>query len=550
MVLSGVFWGVSLVPSLGGTWDWLQYGGLLSVAFGLPPVARKAWNTLRRKQFDSNGMMVTAAVGALLLGEFEEAASVSFLFCVSEYLETRATERARRAMEAILQLKPEYAHVIHPVTKEMVVLPCEQIPVGSLVAVRTGDKIAADGVVVEGTSSVDESSLTGESTPVHKTTDSHVSGGTVNIGSTQLVVRTTTTVQDSAVSRLIRLVEEASANMSPTEKMIDGFARAYTPTVLCMAAVMATVPWVFGWEVGRQWMMNALIIVVISCPCALTISTPVTYAAGLAATAQRGVVVKGGASLEALGSVTTCVFDKTGTLTEGNFAVMHLNLTDEQWQRKDMLALLALMEAPSSHPLSTALVKAAKLEGVSMPTNLQVREHRILKGEGIQATVNGKQVYVGNQRLFERVGMYEDLDSSHKIAADQWMREGATVGFLGIDGVGVIAAFAVTDKVRPGAQQSVDSLLREGYDIVLLTGDCDGAAHAVAKQVGIRPGAVHSQLLPEDKLHFVGSLKRPQSRRHSGLCKRNPKVLFVGDGVNDAPAIAVVSHMLVAAYGS
>ncbi|GKY93554.1 hypothetical protein MPSEU_000322800 [Mayamaea pseudoterrestris] len=540
VLLSGIFWVVSMVSMLlPSWWHWLQYFGLLSVAFGLPPIAAKAWRTVRRRQFDANCMMVTAALGALALGEFDEAASVSFLFCVSEYLESRATERARKALETIIKLKPEHANVIDPVTKEISIVPCEQIAVGSLISVRTGDKIAADGVVVEGTSSVDESSLTGESAPVYKTVGSSVSGGTINIGSTRLIMRTTSTVDDSAVSRLVRLVEEATANMSPTEKMIDSFARLYTPTVLTMAAIMATIPWMFGTETGRYWTLNALIIIVISCPCALTISTPVTYAAGLAASAQRGIIVKGGASLEALGSVTSICFDKTGTLSEGKFAVMHLNLIGNTLSRDEMLALLALMEAPSSHPLAAALIKAAKVEGISAPSNADVKEHCILEGEGVEATVNGNKVYVGNMRLFRRLGMYEKMPLGDRILAEKWMKEGATVGFLGDMDKGIVAAFAVTDKVRSEAKKIVDTLLREGYDIMLLTGDSEDAAQAVARQVGICPGGVHSQLLPEDKLHFVGSLKHPQSTGCSGICKRNPKVLFLGDGVNDAPAIAI-----------
>jgi Cd2+/Zn2+-exporting ATPase len=540
VILSGIFWVVSMVSILLGR-KWLEYFGLLSVAFGLPPVARKAWKTARRREFDANCMMVTAAIGALILGEIDEAASVSFLFSVSEYLETKATERARKALEAIIKLRPEYANLIHPVTKEIIIVPSEKVRVGSLVSVRTGDKIAADGVVVEGTSSVDESSLTGESAPVHKAIDSAVSGGTINVGMTQLVVKTTTSVENSAVSRLIRLVEEATINMSPTEKMIDSFARAYTPAVVSMAAIMATVPWIFGVETGRYWTLNALIIIVISCPCALTISTPVTYAAGLAAAAQKGIVVKGGASLEALGSVDKCLFDKTGTLTRGKFSVLHLDLIGEKRSRKEMLSLLALMEAPSSHPLSATLVKAAKKEGVLIPTDVQVKEHRILKGEGVEATVNGKQVYVGNKRLFERLGMYEQMPLKNKSLAETWMKQGGTIGFLGVEDEGILAAFCMSDEVRSGAKETVEALMREGVDVMLLTGDSDGAANAVAKKVGIRAGGIHSQLLPEDKLHLVGSFKRPPQRNNFGLMRRNPKVLFVGDGVNDAPAIAVVS---------
>ena len=303
VILSGLFWFISVLSFIGGDWEYLEYCGLFSVLFGLPPIAIKAWKTLMRCQFDANCMMVTAAVGALALEEFDEAASVSFLFAVSEFLEIKATARARKALGAIISLRPDHANVIHPITKEMVVVPADKVPVGSLITVRTGDKVAADGVVVEGATSVDESSLTGESLPVTKRVDDSVSGGSINIGNSPLVVKTVSSVEDSAVSRLIRLVEEAQSNRSETEKMVDTMARTYTPIVVTMALFMCTIPWIWGPETGRYWTLNGLIIIVVACPCAITISTPVTYAAGLAATAQRGVIAKGGASLEVSNSV-------------------------------------------------------------------------------------------------------------------------------------------------------------------------------------------------------------------------------------------------------
>lgn len=217
-------------------------------------------------------MMVTSSIGALILKEYDEAASVAFLFAVSEYLEAQASMKARKALAAIVNLRPDHANVIHPVSKEVIVVPADRVPLGSLLSVKTGDKIACDGIVVEGSSAVDESSLTGESRPAPKGVDDSVSGGTINVGQTQLVIKTTTTTEDSAVSRLIRLVEEAQANRSPTEKMIDTLSRSYTPIVMAGALFMCTVPWLFGHEAGRYWMLNGLIIIVIACPCSLTIS--------------------------------------------------------------------------------------------------------------------------------------------------------------------------------------------------------------------------------------------------------------------------------------
>jgi Cd2+/Zn2+-exporting ATPase len=536
--LSGIFWVLSMFSYVDGK-EIFQYFGLASVLFGLPPIAIKAWRTLRRKQFDANCMMVTAALGALALGEYDEAASVAFLFAISEFLEAKATLKARKALEEICALRPDHANVIHPITKEIVVVPADRVPLASLISVRTGDKIAADGIVVEGSSSVDESSLTGESQPVSKTIGDTISGGTINIGQTQLVVKTTSTVEDSAVSRLIRLVEEAQSNRSPTEKMIDSFARSYTPTVMVMASLMCTIPWAFGADIGRHWMLNGLIIIVIACPCALTISTPVTYAAGLAATAQRGIIIKGGSKLEAMGSVDCIVFDKTGTLTKGTFAVTHLEATAKSKTRQEMLQLLALMQARSSHPLSSSLVRAAKDEGVHVPCDMSVAEHQILKGEGITAKVDSTlQVYVGNQRLFKRLGMFETLSKEYKSLMAEWEETGGTIGFIGSQNDGIIGMFCVKDEVREEAKSVITELRKAQIETLICTGDSNSAAHAVANEIGIPSGNVNCQLLPEDKLHLVGSLKRPQPRS-CGIWRQQRYVLFCGDGVNDAPALAV-----------
>jgi Cd2+/Zn2+-exporting ATPase len=278
--------------------EYLKYVALLSVAFGLPSIAIKAFHTLQRFQCDTNVLMSIATLGALALQDFTEAGAVVFLFSISEWLEVRATSRARTALYEIIHLRPDKANLIHPFTKKVMLVPASAVPVGALVSVRTGDKIPCDGVVVEGNSTVDESSLTGESRPVRKGPNDVVSGGTINVGNTQLVVCTTSTAENSAVARLIRLVEEAQANRSPTEKLVDEFAKRYTPIVILAAILMCSIPWAFGHEIGREWTKNGLVLIVIACPCALIISTPVTYVAGLAATAQRGILIKGGAHLE------------------------------------------------------------------------------------------------------------------------------------------------------------------------------------------------------------------------------------------------------------
>jgi len=262
VVLSGVLWVVSMFSLLGGNWDYLKYVALLSVAFGLPPIAVKAFKTLQRYRFDVNCMMLFAAVGALALEEYTESAAVTFLFAISEALETRATARARNALSAIINLRPENARVVNSLTKDVVILPASAVAVGSLVSVRAGDKVPCDGVVFEGKSTIDESSLTGESKPVSKSPGMRVSGGTINAGNTQLIVKTTATSNNSAVARLIRLIEDAQLNRGDTEMLVDSFAKIYTPIVVLAALGMCTIPWAFGTEVGKTWAKNGLITIV------------------------------------------------------------------------------------------------------------------------------------------------------------------------------------------------------------------------------------------------------------------------------------------------
>jgi len=521
--------------------EFLKYAGIFAVLFGLPPVVLKAYRTVRRCHFDANCMMVIAAVGALALGEYDEAASVSFLFAISELLEHQATKKARLALDAIVKLQPEYANLMHPSSGDIRIVPACDLPIGSLVSVRMGDKIPADGVVVEGTSQVDESSLTGEAKPVDKRVNDTVSGGTINIGIARLVIRTTSSSEDSAVARLIRLVEEAQSNKSPTEIIVNSFAKSYTPVVVCLAFLMCTIPWIQGPETGHYWMKQGLIIIVIACPCALTISTPVTYAAGLAATAQKGILVKGGSTLEALGCVKTVLFDKTGTLTEGKFQVSHLQTVGNHLSRENMLKYLALIEAPSSHPLAAALVSAAKMEGVEMPKNSLISEHKVLKGEGVTAVVEGINMYVGNINLFRRLGYYDNLTESHKVNAIKWNQEGGTVGFLGIENKGIVGIFSLADSIRKEAKHVVQTLQNDDVEVIMLTGDGDGAAKAVGKEVGIADECIHSQFLPEDKLHYLASMQGFGSRKNVTICGtyQNDLMLLCGDGVNDAPALAI-----------
>ena len=486
--------------------------------------------TLRRLQFDTNCLMLSAVIGALALQEFTEAAAVTFLYALSDWLEVRATTRAREALSSIVQLRPESANLIHPETKEIMVVPATAVPVGVCVSVKAGDKIPCDGVVIEGSSTVDESSLTGESRPVNKGPKDTVSGGTINSGNTQMIVRVTATSDDSAVARLIRLVEEAQTNRSATETLVEDFAAIYTPIILLAALCMCTIPWAFGTEAGMKWTHNGLVLIVIACPCALIISTPVSYVAGLAATAQKGILVKGGAYLEALGRVKKICFDKTGTLTQGKFQMLNLNTIGDLMTRKDVCEYLYLMEERATHPMAQALVQGTKNENPEMSTSLFVKDHTFLAGEGVSGIIGDKQVYVGNARLFKRLGMYIKLSEEDKRIVNDWEIMGGTIGFMSVDGM-IVCAYCVMDAIRPEAKENLAELKARGIEAYMLTGDQRKAAFTIGKQVGLSDDSIKSELLPEEKLTLVESFKDELSKQRGG-------VMMVGDGVNDAPALA------------
>jgi len=408
-----------------------------------------------------------------------------------------------------------------------------------MVAVKSGDKIPCDGVVIEGKSSVDESSLTGESRPVKKGPGDEVSGGTINSGNTQIVVQTTRSSDDSAVSRLIRLVEEAQANRSETEKIVDSFAKVYTPIVVFSALAMCTIPWYWGAEIGRDWMARGLSLIVIACPCALVISTPIAYVAGLAATAQNGVLVKGGAYLEALGQLKHVCFDKTGTLTVGEFKLLKLDVFGNN-KRREVLQYLALMEDRATHPLAKSLVDGIKTEGVTIPTSLFVQDHTFLPGEGVEGFINGKKVYVGNERLFRRLEMLEKIPLAQRKVVESWGSMGGTIGYMSIEGQGVVCAYCVADAPRPEAAQVLEELKEMGINLRMFTGDKRETALSIGSKIGMEEDEIKSELLPEEKLHLVSELKVETASYNPlvALFFGEPRlVLMCGDGVNDAPSL-------------
>ena len=332
-------------------------------------------------------------------------------------------------------------------------------------------------------------------------------------------------------------------------KTIDSFAKVYTPIVIVLALFMCTIPWAFGTDVGILWVHNGLVTIVIACPCALIISTPVTYVAGLAAVTQKGIVCKGGQHLEGMGRVKSIYFDKTGTLSEGIFALLQFKLVDDAVRsRKEVLGYLALMEAPASHPLSDAIVKGAASEQVGI-LKLNVQNHTLLPGEGITAVVEGKNVHVGNKRLFDRLNLYDNLSRSMKATTDDWSQSGGTVGFISIEGEGILGAYCVADKIRHEANEVVTTLKCMGIDITMITGDQRGAALAIGAQIGLEETDIISEMFPEDKLAVIRN-KVEENKRNGTRWMAKKSVVMVGDGVNDAPALALANVSVAMGEGA
>ena len=487
---------------------------LVSAAVGVVYPARRAWVSLRSRSLDINTLMVLAVIGALALGDVFEAASVVFLFAIAQWLEVRTMERARQAIGALMALAPREATVRR--NGQSQVLPLEDIALGDVLLLRPGDKIPLDGTVESGTSEVNEAPMTGESLPVPKASGDAVYAGTIN-GHGALDVVVTARVRDTRLARVIHLVETAQATRAPLQTFVERFAAVYTPVVVLLAVAIATVPWLVGAAAPALWVYRALVLLVIACPCALVVSTPVSFVAALSAAARQGVLVKGGASLERMAATTIVAFDKTGTLTRGELRVCDV-VAAEGYRPADIVAAAAAVEARSTHPVARAIVGHAKtLSGpVHDATNLVMTP-----GVGVEGLVEGRQVLVGGTRQRERHGVLPDALAKVLASAAS---QGRLALLVSLDGA-VAGAMVLEDEPRPTARDAVEALHGLGVSrIVMLTGDSPDVAQSVAARVGV--DRVDAGLLPTDKHAHVTALRKDGA------------VLMVGDGINDAPALA------------
>lgn len=494
-----------------------SYLFIAAMLVGLIPIARRAiMAALGGTPFSIEMLMTMAAVGAVIINAAEEAAAVVFLFLVGELLEGVAAGKARDSIQSLATLVPKTALLeTDGQTREV---PAERLAIGSVILVRPGDRIPADGIILEGTSAIDEAPVTGESTPVRKGMDASVFAGTIN-GEAALRLRVTATAADNTIARIIKLVEEAQESKASTERFIDRFSRYYTPAVVLVAALVAiTPPLLFG-GVWSDWIYKGLAILLIGCPCALVISTPAAIAASLSAGARRGLLLKGGAVLETLGQVTVVAFDKTGTLTEGRPKVTDVIGTGRS--EGDVLRLAAALETGSSHPLAKAILARATVNGITIPA---ATETKAVGGKGVEAIVDGVTLFLGSPKVVgERLTL--DADLAERIVTLN--NEGKTVAVL-VAGNDVAGAIAMRDEPRADALAGVKALNDAGIMTIMLTGDNAPAAKAIGEALGIAD--IRAELLPQDKQRIVGELQA------SGLT-----VAKVGDGINDAPALALAN---------
>lgn len=506
----------SLIFPSYGTWVFA-----LAVIMGVTPFVRTAWALARTgTPFSIEMLMSVAAIGALIIGEAEEAAAVVFLFSVGELFESVAADRARAGIKALTNLIPKNAIRIDSEGRQHEVA-ASSLKVNDLILIRPGDRVSADGEITQGESSIDDSPITGESVPIHKTVGDTVFAGSVNLDGV-IQVKVEKAAKDNTISRIIELVEQAQASKAPTARFIEKFSQYYTPIVMGIAALIIIAPPLFMGGEWMTWLYRGLALLLIACPCALVLSTPAAIASGLAVGARRGLLIKGGSALEVIGQVDTIAFDKTGTLTEGEPKVTNVvGLTERYLStegKRELLGLFAAVEYGSSHPLAKAIVDHAKTSNVAIPA---ASNSYATAGKAVHATVNqhtlaiGSPVYAADETV---------ISASQQAQIETLQNEGKTVSVLIDEGSHeVLGLVALRDELRADSKTAIAELKTLGIRSVMLTGDNKLTAKSLASDLQVDWEA---ELLPEDKLDLLSRMRS------------NNKIAMVGDGINDAPALA------------
>ncbi|BAO92307.1 heavy metal-(Cd/Co/Hg/Pb/Zn)-translocating P-type ATPase (plasmid) [Caballeronia cordobensis] len=477
---------------------------------------KKGWIAVRNRNLNINALMSIAVTGALLLGQWPEAAMVMVLFTIAELIEAKSLDRARNAIQGLMRLAPEKA-TVKQADGAWIEVEASTIAPGAIVRVKPGERIGLDGEIVSGRSTVNQAPITGESLPVDKAEGDAVFAGTINeAGSFEY--RVTAAANNTTLARIIHAVEEAQGAKAPTQRFVDRFARVYTPIVFMLAVGVAVIPPLFFAGAWFDWIYKALVLLVIACPCALVISTPVTIVSGLAAAARHGILVKGGTYLEQGRKLAWLALDKTGTITHGKPVQTEFELRATDIDSATVRSIAASLAGRSDHPVSSAIARAAAAQGVA---RLEVDAFEAIAGRGVAGVVNGRRYALGNHRLVEESGR---CSTELETRLDALEREGKTVVML-IDQTRVLGLFAVADTVKDSSKDAIAGLHALGVRTAMLTGDNPHTAAAIAAQVGI--DRAEGNQLPEDKLAVVKTLSNGGSM-----------VGMVGDGINDAPALA------------
>lgn len=490
-----------------------------SIAIGGCRLFITGLKNLFRLQFDMRTLMTIAVIGAAFIGEWGEGATVVILFAISEALETYSMDKARQSIRTLMDIAPREA-LIRRGNQELMV-EVEDIQPGDIMMIKPGQKIALDGIVAKGFSSVNQAAITGESVPVSKSIGDEVFAGTLNEEGV-LEVQVTKRAEDTTIAKIIHLVEEAQAERAPSQAFVDRFAKYYTPIIIMVAFGAAVVPPLFFGAEWSEWIYQGLAVLVVGCPCALVISTPVAIVTAIGNAAKNGVLIKGGIHLEEMGGIKALAFDKTGTLTKGSPAVTDF-IPSPGTDSKQLLSAVAALENGSRHPLASAIMKKAEQEGLDYQ-NIEVEDFASITGKGIKGKIGGETCYVGSPNLFDEVlqnGIPEEL----RTVILDLQNQGKTVMAAGTP-AGIMGVIAVADVLRENSRDVIQKLHALGIEkTVMLTGDNLGTAKAIGGQAGVTD--IKAELLPSDKLTFIKELREKYHR--AGM---------VGDGVNDAPALA------------
>ncbi|WP_455646040.1 heavy metal translocating P-type ATPase [Methanosphaera sp.] len=496
------------------------YNGIpATIVFGLGAIiagydiAIMAKNALKRHNISPAVLMCIAAVASFLIGHPEEGAAVTFLYFISEFLEDYSEQRAQHSIKSLVEIAPETARVKVGNSEE--IRSIDEVKVNEIVIVKPGDKVPLDGKVISGVSTINQASITGESVPVTKTEDDEVFAGTVNQDG-YLEIRVTKAAKDSVISKIVTLVKNSQLNRSHTETLVEKIAKYYTPVIVVITACVAFIPPLFFGGDLVNWVYRALSLMVISCPCAFLISTPIGMVSAITSATRKGVLIKGSSYVEEMRKIKAVIFDKTGTLTEGKLQLTDMVLLSDNYTENDLIRIAASLETKSNHPIGKAIRNYAEEQNVVFD---EIENFKDVPGKGIVGKINGEEYYAANESLIEESDFNVSNDNVVK-----YVNDGKTVVFVG-DKSEVIGIIYVMDKIRDETKEVVENLNNSGIKTIMLTGDNKIAAQAVADEIGIN--YVYSNLLPEDKLNILDTVRN-----------KFGDVAMVGDGINDAPALA------------